>query len=125
MTSVIISNSNNELFYIMHYTCLKDVFQKLIIDNGSSGFNFHDDVIDRMITISLKVFFHFSIPAKQDGNAYFIFQTFTYFDLKAQCHERFGQDMQNIIAVEKICLGRDQMLLSNKYINNLPQYFRQ
>lgn len=86
MTSIIISNGNNELFYIMHYTCLKDVFQKLIIDNGSSGFNFHDDVIDRMITISLKVFFHFSIPAKQDGNAYFIFPTFTYFDLKAQCH---------------------------------------
>ena len=63
MTSVIISNSNNELFYIMHYTCLKDVFQKLVIDNGSSGFNFHDDVIDRMITIGLKVFFHFSMTA--------------------------------------------------------------
>ncbi len=33
--------------------------------------------------------------------------------------------MQDIIAVEKMCLGRDKMLLSNKYINNMPQYFRQ
>src|SRR5258708_3100428 len=90
---------SQEMKNVMHHTCLKDIFEKLIVVNGPTSLHLENPPLIDGMSVSIEALQDLAFAPKKHRNNYLVFTGLPFLNSKSEFLKAWAESYHNGIAM--------------------------